>query len=88
MDLSLLQNLFDLDTYFSKWRVWELQKEILTEKFWPLWTKIGFFSLLRFWSTKQATEEVFLAYQDQLKVFLPRRQDKNDLLNSAQFYMT
>ena len=24
--------------YFSKWRVWELQKEILNEKFRPLWT--------------------------------------------------
>ena len=84
-----MQNFFDLDTYFSKWRVWELQKEILTEKFRPLWTKIGFFALLRFWSTKQAAEQVFLAYQDQLKEHCQEHQARqDDLLNSAQFYMT
>ena len=44
MDLSLLQNFFYLDMYFSNGEFWEPQKEILNEKFWPLWTKIGFFS--------------------------------------------
>ena len=53
--------------FFKTGRVWELQKEILNEKFRPLWTKIGFFFLLRFRSTKQAA-----IYQDRLQVFQPR----------------
>ena len=72
MDLSLLQNFFNLDMYFSNGEFWEAQKEILYEKFWPLWTKIGLFCLQRFQSTKQATEEFFVTYQDQLKLFWPR----------------
>ena len=40
-----------------------LQKEILNEKFRPLWTEIGFFFLPRFQSTKQAPEAFFLTYR-------------------------
>ena len=54
MDLSLLQNFFNLDTYFSNGEFWEPQKEILNEKFRPLWTKVGLFLLRGFQSTKQA----------------------------------
>ena len=66
MDLSLLQNFFNLDTYFSNGEFWEPQKEILNEKFQPLWTKIGLFFLQRFESTTEAAEEFFVAYQDWL----------------------
>ena len=67
MDLSLLQNFFNLDTYFSNGEFWEPQKEILNEKFRPLWTKIGLFFLQRFESTTEAAKEFFFAYQDRLK---------------------
>ena len=67
MDLSILQNFFNLDTYFSNGEFWEPQKEILNEKFQPLWTKIGLFFLQRFESTTEAAKEFFVAYQDRLK---------------------
>ena len=40
-----------------------VEKEILNEKFRPLWAEIGFFFLPRFRSTKQAAEAFFLAYR-------------------------
>ena len=63
MDLSLSQNFFDLDTYFSKRRVLraskrDLEREILTTVGWD-WI----FFLPRFRSTKQAAEAFFLAYR-------------------------
>ena len=70
MDLSLLQNFFNLDTHFSNGEFWE--PPFLNEKFWPLWPKIEFFSLQRFHSTKQANGEFFVVYQDRLKVFWQR----------------
>ena len=63
MDLSLSQNFFNLDTYFSERRVLRALKEILNGKFRPVWTEIGFFFLPRFRITKQATEACFLAYR-------------------------
>ena len=57
---------------------WKLSSGLFSR---PDWLPLGlrgccgprlFFSLLRFWSTKQVAEEFFLAYQDQLKVFWPR----------------
>ena len=70
MDLSLLQNFFNLDTHFSNGEFWE--PPFLNEKFWPLWPKVEFFSLQRFHSTKQANGEFFVVYQDRLKVFWQR----------------
>ena len=61
MDLSLSQNFFDLDTYFSKRRILSASKRDL--EFRPLWTELGFFCLPRFWSTNQAAEACFLAYR-------------------------
>lgn len=64
MDLSLSQNFFDLDTYFSNRRILraskrDLEREISTtvDRDWI------FFFLPKFRSTKQAAEAFFLAYR-------------------------
>ena len=43
MDLSLRKTSSTWVRIFQKGEFWELQKEILREKFRPLWTEIGFF---------------------------------------------
>ena len=63
MDLSLSQNFFDLDTYFSKRRVLRASKRDLEREISTSVDRDWIFFLPRFRSTKQAAEAFFLAYR-------------------------
>ena len=63
MDLSLLQNFFDLDTYFSKRGILRASKIDLEREISTTVDRDWIFFLPRFRSTKQAAEAFFLAYR-------------------------
>ena len=63
MDLSLSQNFFDLDTYFSKRRILRASKTDLEREISTTVDRDWIYFLPRFRSTKQAAEAFFLAYR-------------------------